>query len=146
MPDPPPKLELRPCRKTQTFPHDLDTEKNKVDRDPFASEESLEEVSSEALSCIDSQVCQNIMGTMYKGCSDDETEVEQEKDAKVSSEEDDGESYVFDSDVSDAGVKKTKKRKRVQVVEKPAEPGVPGIFDRQGYNGRGTAYNVDLTG
>ena len=146
-PEPLAKLELKPCRKTQTFGHDLD-EKNRVDFDPFASEESLAEESSEALSCIDSQVCKQIIGTMYKGCSDDSTEEENQEEVKVSSEEDDGESYVFDSDESETAIKakKTKKRKRVKAVEQPEEVSGPGIFDRQGYNGRGTAYNADLTG
>ena len=145
-PDPVAKLELKPCRKTQTFGQDLN-EKTVVDFDPFASEESLQEQSSDALSCIDSDVCKGIMVKMYAGCSEDETEVEKEP-TKIESAEDDGESYVFDSDESEEmGTKrKTKKRKRTKMAEEPAAPGVPGIFDRKGFNGRGTSHNADLTG
>ena len=106
-------------------------DESKVDFDPFASEESLQEKSSDALSCIDEEVCKQIMGKMYAGCSDDDTEVEKEP-AKDESGSDDGESYAFDSDESeDAGAtKKTKKRKRAKKAEEPAPPEVTGIFDR----------------
>ena len=127
-PEPQEKLKLKPCRKTQTFGNDLD-EKNQVDFDPFASEESLVDESSEALSCIDSDVCHQILVKMYAGCSDDDSETE--KEAKIESDEDDGESYVFDSDQSeDLTKKKTKKRKRTKAVEKTVEQGEPGIFNR----------------
>ena len=77
VPEKPPKLDLKPNRKTQTMIDDLG-EENRVDYDPFESEETVVEESSEALSCIDSEVCDNIMQVMYKGCSEDSSEAKSE--------------------------------------------------------------------
>ena len=55
------------------------------------------------------------MVKMYAGCSETDTEKEVAK-GETGSDEDDGESYAFDSDESEdvGAAKKTKKRKRTK--------------------------------